>query len=296
MTRIQGLWLPLITPFLDGEVDLASFRRLVRHYAVQPLDGLIVAATTGEGSSLEDGEVAAMIAAAREELAAMGRAMPLYAGASGSATAKLCRALRRLADLGVDGTLVASPPFVRPSQEGLFRHFEALAGAIDLPLIVYDIPYRAAVGLSAETILRLADLPNVVAVKDCHADAGHTFDLIRGRPEGFAVMTGEDAAFHSALSMGADGAILASAHIATAEFARLYRLMAAGEGGEALALWRQLADLPRLLFAEPNPAPIKHWLWRAGLIASPEPRQPLVGVTPALAGRLDAARRDRPGW
>lgn len=296
MTRIQGLWLPLITPFLDGEVDLASFRRLVRHYAVQPLDGLIVAATTGEGSSLEDGEVAAMIAAAREELAAMGRAMPLYAGASGSATAKLCRALRRLADLGVDGTLVASPPFVRPSQEGLFRHFEALAGAIDLPLIVYDIPYRAAVGLSAETILRLADLPNVVAVKDCHADAGHTFDLIRGRPEGFAVMTGEDAAFHSALSMGADGAILASAHIATAEFARLYRLMAGGEWGEALALWRRLADLPRLLFAEPNPAPIKHWLWRAGLIASPEPRLPLVGVTPALAGRLDAARRDRPGW
>lgn len=296
MTRIQGLWLPLITPFLDGEVDIVSFRRLVRHYGALPLDGLVVAATTGEGAALEDGEVAAMIAAARQELDAMGSRLPLYAGASGSATGKLCRALRRLADLGVDGTLVASPPFVRPSQEGLLRHFEALAAAADLPLIVYDIPYRSAVGLSAETILRLAELPNVVAVKDCHAEAGHTFDLIRGRPEGFSVMTGEDGAFHPALAMGADGAILASAHLATAEFARLYRLMAAGQGGEALALWRELADLPRLLFAEPNPAPIKYWLWRAGLIASPEPRLPLVGVTPSLAERLDAARRHRPGW
>lgn len=288
MTGIQGLWLPLITPFLDGDLDLSSFRRLVRHYAAHPVDGLMVGATTGEGPALEEAETHTLIKAAKEELAAAGRSLPVYAGASGSATAKLCRAVERLAGQGADGILIASPPFVRPSQEGLVRHFTALAGAIDLPLMVYDIPYRAAVGMSVETLLRLAQVPNIVGVKDCHADAGHTFDLIRAKPADFAVMTGEDASYHAALTMGAEGGILASAHVATDRFAALAECVRRNDGAGALAIWRDLADLPRLLFAEPNPAPIKHMLWRAGLIASPEVRQPMTGISAGLAGRLDA--------
>lgn len=295
MQPIHGLWLPLITPFLDGEVDLSSFRRMVRHYGAQPIEGLVVAATTGEGPALEEDEVVALIAAAKHELAGMGRVLPVYAGASGSATAKLCRAIERLADKGADGILVASPPFVRPSQEGLFQHFRALASASDRPFIVYDIPYRSAVGLSLETLLRLAELPTLVGVKDCHADAGHTFDLIRAKPSRFAVMTGEDAAYHAALTMGAEGGILASAHIATGRFAAIRERIGANDGAGALALWRQLAELPGLLFAEPNPAPIKHWLWRDGLIASPEVRLPLTGISAGLAGRLDACRQRMTG-
>jgi 4-hydroxy-tetrahydrodipicolinate synthase len=191
---------------------------------------------------------------------------------------------------------VASPPFVRPSQEGLFRHFQALAAASNLPFVVYDIPYRAAVGLSVETLLRLAELPNVVGVKDCHADSGHTFELIRAKPESFSVMTGEDASYHAALTMGAEGAILASAHMATGQFAAIRERVGANDGEGALALWRELADLPRLLFAEPNPAPIKHWLWRAGLIASAEIRLPLTGISAGLAERLDAMRARMAAW
>src|SRR5690606_21102997 len=135
-------------------------------------------------------------------------------------------------------------------------------------------------------------LPNVVGLKDCCADAAQSFDLLCRRPAGFAVLTGEDAQFYGALAQGADGGILASAHVETAGWAALRTALLAGE--RPLPLWRELESLARLLFAEPSPAPIKHWLWRQGLIDSPELRLPMLGVGGALAARLDAemVRRD----
>ncbi len=138
-----------------------------------------------------------------------------------------------------------------------------------------------------DTLLRLAELPNIAGVKDCCADANQSFDLIRAKPPGFSVMTGEDALFYAALTQGADGGILASAHVDTARFAAIRDLMKAGDQPAALRAWRELADLPRLLFAEPSPAPIKHWLWRAGLIDSAEVRLPMTQVSDALGSRID---------
>jgi len=137
-------------------------------------------------------------------------------------------------------------------------------------------------------MLRLADISNIIGVKDCCADAAQSFDLLRERPEGFAVLTGEDALFHSALTQGADGGVIASAHVQTQAFAAVRNQMLRGEHAAALASWRVLVDLPRLLFAEPSPAPIKHWLWREGLIDSPEVRLPMTTVSDALAARIDA--------
>jgi 4-hydroxy-tetrahydrodipicolinate synthase len=147
--------------------------------------------------------------------------------------------------------------------------------------------------MTNETMLRLAELPNIAGVKDCCADQTQSFDLIRARPADFSVLTGEDALFYAALTQGADGGILASAHIETERFAEIRRLVLAGDG-RALEAWRSLVDLPRLLFAEPSPAPIKHWLWRAGLIDSPEVRLPMTGVSTALAARIDAEMARRP--
>src|SRR5205807_869884 len=185
-----------------------------------------------------------------------------------------------------NGYLIACPYYTRPSQEGLYRHFAALAGATDRPILVYNIPYRTGVNTSNETLLRLAELPNIVGVKDCCADAAQSFDLMRARPAGFSVMTGEDAWFYAALTQGADGGILASAHIDTARFAAIRNTLIVGDQPGALRAWRDLADLPRLLFAEPSPAPIKHWLWRAGLIDSPEVRLPMTQISDAVAARI----------
>lgn len=285
MSNPTGLWLPLITPFVDQRVDEASLRRLVRHY--DGIDGLILAGTTGELATLDEDEIALMVDTAVGELREAGRATPVHLGQSGSDTCKAAKALERANRLPVNGYLIACPAFTRPSQEGLYRHFQALAQSTDRPIVVYNIPYRTGVNLANDTLLRLAELPNIVGVKDCCADPNQSFDLMRTRPQGFSVLSGEDGWYFSALSLGGDGGILASAHIATAQWAELGREIARNDTRAALTRWRVLADLPRLLFAEPNPAPIKHWLWRAGLIASPETRLPMTGISAALATRLD---------
>jgi 4-hydroxy-tetrahydrodipicolinate synthase len=188
--------------------------------------------------------------------------------------------------LPVDGYLVACPYYTRPSQEGLYRHFAALADATARPIIIYNIPYRTGVNLANETMLRLAALPNIAGVKDCCADQVQSFDLAAAKPQGFAMMTGEDALFYNALTQGAEGGILAAAHVETAAFAAVRNIFLSGDQQGALRAWRALVDLPRLLFAEPSPAPIKHWLWRAGLIDSPEVRLPMMPVSDILAARI----------
>jgi 4-hydroxy-tetrahydrodipicolinate synthase len=140
--------------------------------------------------------------------------------------------------------------------------------------------------MTNETLLRLAELPNVVGVKDCCAVHAQTFDLLCSKPAGFSVMTGEDALFYAAIAHGADGGILASAHVDPAGFAATRNDLLAGNMRAALERWRELAAIVGLLFAEPSPAPIKHWLWREGWIASPEVRLPMTPVSDQLASRI----------
>lgn len=284
---IEGLWIPLITPFRDGDLDETSLRRLVHHYAAQPVDGLILGATTGEGLSLTDEELDRLVLVARAALAEAKRQMPVFLGLSGGATVKVVKALHRTQMLPVDGYLIACPYYTRPSQQGLFQHFAQLADNTGRPIVIYNIPYRTGVNLGNETMLRLAELPNIVGVKDCSADAAQSFDLLRLKPKGFSVLTGEDALFYTALTQGAEGGILACAHVETAVFALIRDRLRQSDQRGALAAWQALVETPRLLFQEPNPAPIKHWLWRTGLIDSPELRLPMLPVSDTLAQRMD---------
>jgi 4-hydroxy-tetrahydrodipicolinate synthase len=289
---IAGLWLPLITPFKDGRLDEGSLARLVRHYAGEPIDGLILATTTGEGLTLDEAETERLVAVTAASLT---RRLPLYLGLSGADTRKLAAALARTAPWPIDGYLIACPYYVRPPQEGMYRHFATLARATERPIIVYNIPYRTGINLSNTTLLRLAELPNIVGLKDCCVDQAQSFDLLRTRPPGLAVLTGEDALFYGALAHGADGGILAASHVETARFAAVRDALVAGDHANALAQWHGLVDLARLLFAEPNPAPIKHWLWRARLIDSTEVRLPMMEVSDALAARIAAEMQRRAG-
>lgn len=289
---LAGIYLPLVTPFRDGALDEDSLGRLAAHFAASPIDGLILAGTTGEALTLDDDETARLVDIVARTV---GGRLPIYLGLSGSDTRKMAKQLAATETWPIEGYLIACPYYTRPSQEGMRRHFTALAEATPRSLILYNIPYRTGVNLANETLLRLAELPNIVGVKDCCADAAQSFDLLRLRPPGFAVLTGEDALFYTALAHGADGGILAAAHVDPAGFAALRHEVLAGQREAALARWGELVDVARLLFAEPNPAAIKHWLWRAGIIASPELRLPMTGVTPALAGRLDRLFQARRG-
>jgi len=302
--QLRGLWLPLVTPFRDGELDEVSLRRLVRHYAGRPIDGLVLAATSGEGLTLSIAEHERLVTLVRGELDDMcrplrrplRRQMPLCLGLSGAATCKLKNALEETADWPIDFYLIASPYYSRPSQRGLLQHFTALADHASRPIVLYNIPYRTSVNLANDTLLALAEHPNIVGLKDCGADRAQSIELLRSRPAGFRVLTGEDAQYHDALTDGADGAILLSAHIETEMFAAVQTHLAAGDREAAAACWRRVSELTALLFAEPSPAPAKYWLARTGLIASAEVRLPMVDVSAELARRLDReiAQRTNP--
>jgi 4-hydroxy-tetrahydrodipicolinate synthase len=283
-TFLHGLWLPLVTPFRDGEIDEASLRRLVRHYAALPVNGLVLAATTGESLTLEPRETERLVFTVRDEV---GGNLPVCLGLSGSDTRALLDTLDKTAAWPIDGYLISCPYYSRPSQRGLQLHFTTLADRAAHPMMLYNIPYRTGVNLGNEAMLRLAEHPAIVGLKDCSDDRNQSLDLLRRRPSGFAVLTGEDAQYHEALIDGADGGILASAHIETETFAKVRKLVVAGERDAALSHWRSVADLTRLLFSEPSPAPIKYWLWRTGLIDSAEVRLPMTEVSAGLAARLD---------
>ena len=288
--RIAGIWLPLITPFADGVLDAAALPALVRYYLDAAIDGLILAATTGEGMTLDDQETQRLVSVAAE--AAAGQ-VPVFLGLSGSDTRRLVARLAATRGWPIAGYLVACPYYTRPSQSGLLRHFSELAANTSHPIMVYNIPYRTGVNLANDTLLALAELDAIVGVKDCCADPRQSFALIRQRPPGFAVMTGEDTQFYSAISQGADGGILASAHVAPDAFVALHRAWRARETDAALTQWSDLVELVYLMFAEPSPAPIKHWLWCQGLLRSPELRLPMTGVSDALAAAIarEAAQR-----
>jgi 4-hydroxy-tetrahydrodipicolinate synthase len=279
------LWLPLITPFKDGAVDHASYERLVAHYVALGVDALFPLGTTGESPTLDEGESKALI----ERTLAIAGNVPVFVGVGGNATAKVVRSLKRLEALPFRGIVSVCPYYNRPSQDGLIGHFKAIASETDREVVIYNIPYRTAVNLSNESLLELAEVRNIVGVKDSCGILAQSLDLLARKPAGFSVLTGEDALYFTMLANGADGGILAASHLMTERFIEVGRRFAGNDLAGARAAWAPLASLVPLLFGEANPMPIKYVLWRQGLIASPECRLPLTRISDALARRLDAA-------
>ena len=288
MTEISGIWLPIITPFVDGAVDLAGYERLLAHYLARGVTGIFPLGTTGESPTLDEDEMEAIVD--RTVSVVAGR-VPIFVGVGGNATAKVLKTLARLERYPFAGIVSVCPYYNRPSQDGLRAHFTRIAEATAREILIYNIPYRTSVNLANDTLLRLAELPNIVGVKDSSGNLAQSLELLRHRPRGFAVMTGDDASLYTMLAHGGDGGILASAHLRTDRFLEVYQMMRANDHRAARAVWAGLESLVPLLFKEANPMAIKHALWRQGLIGSPECRLPLTQISRELAGELDEALR-----
>jgi 4-hydroxy-tetrahydrodipicolinate synthase len=290
MSKISGLWLPLVTPFKDGDVDFPSYERLIDHYLAEGVDGLFPLGTTGESPALDDDEIDELVECTVAKVA--GR-VPVFVGVGGNATHKVEKTLRRLDRFAFEGIVSVCPYYNRPSQDGLIAHFRAIAAATDRDVLIYNIPYRTAVNLSNDSLLELAEVPNITGVKDSSGSIAQSLELLQRKPADFSALTGEDALFFTMMANGADGGILAASHLMTAGFVEVGRRFAANDVAGARAAWAPLASFVPLLFAEANPMPIKYLLWRQGLIASPECRLPLTRISDALARRLDAATAER---
>ncbi|MCB2293650.1 4-hydroxy-tetrahydrodipicolinate synthase [Clostridium algoriphilum] len=281
---ISGVFIPLITPFKEGKVDYVSYKRLVDFYLNKGVHGFIPLGTTSESPTISDLEYEKII---EKTIEYTNGAVPIYVGLGGNDTKKVVEKLKVVEKYKIDGILSVSPYYSRPDQRGIFQHFKSISEVTYLDIILYNIPYRTGRNVENTTIHKLAELKNIVGIKDSSGDIAQTIDLILNKPKDFSILTGEDALFYSTLSLGGDGGILASAHMNTEGFIKVYNDIASNNSKAALETWKKLYEFIPMLFQEPNPAPLKYCLKKLGLIDSSEVRLPLVEITKELQKKLD---------
>jgi len=281
---ITGVFIPLVTPFKEGKVDYVSYKRLVDFYLTKGVHGFIPLGTTGESPTISDFEYEEII---EKTIEYTNGSVPIYVGLGGNNTKKVVEKLKVAEKYKIDGILSVSPYYSRPDQRGIFQHFKSISEATYLNIILYNIPYRTGRNIENITIHKLAELNNIIAIKDSSGDIAKTTDLILNKPKNFSVLTGEDALFYTTLSLGGDGGILASAHINTGGFIKVYNEITNNNSKVALGTWKKLYEFIPMLFQEPNPAPLKYCLKKLGLIDSSEVRLPLVEITEELQKKLN---------
>ena len=280
---LHGIWVPLATPMRNGEPDFAALQNLADGLIAKGVHGLVVCGTTGEAAMLDLGEQAAALAAMLETAQ---RRVPVMMGIGGSDTRAAAAKARQFDSREIAAFLVSAPAYVRPSQQGLVRHFHAVAAETRRPIVLYNVPARAGVSLGLDAARALASSPQFAAIKDAAGDPGQLHDLIDGTP--LKVLCGDDTLLFAALCAGGHGAISAAAHIRPDLYVQLYELVRAQQLERARTLFARLLPMIRLLFSEPNPAPLKAVLAMQGL-ARDELRLPMTPVSAACRERLAAA-------
>jgi 4-hydroxy-tetrahydrodipicolinate synthase len=284
MTQLTGLFVPLITPFTaDGDVAAGALESLAHRVLDDGAAGLVALGTTAETATLSDAERALVLDIC--DRVCQERGASLIAGAGTNDTARSAAALAGLARYRqVRAALTVVPYYSRPGEAGVLEHFRALARSSPVPVLVYNIPYRTGQAVSWPAMQQLAAVPGIAGVKHAAGSIDQdTIAMMAGRPPGFSVLGGDDLYISPLLAMGADGGILASAHVRTSEFAELIRRWQDGAAGEARRLGHRLTAVARALFAEPNPVVIKAVLHRRGQIPSPVVRLPLVAASQEAA-------------
>ena len=283
--QIEGLWLPIITPFKNNEVDIKSYKGLIDHYISKGITGIIPLGTTGECPTIDDSEFELIV---NNTIEFVDDRIPIFIGLGGNNTSKIVKKLKLLNKSGIDGILSVCPYYNRPSQEGVYQHFSSLAKSTDLDIIIYNIPYRTGCNIENKTIHRLAEFDRIIGIKDSCGDYKQTMELLQNKPDSFSVLTGEDIFYYTNIVSGGDGGILASSHINTEVYVEIYRLLKDENNyQDALKKWNKVYNFIPLLFQEPNPGPLKYCLYKMGLIDSSELRLPLTTISQELKKQLD---------
>ncbi|WP_210464710.1 4-hydroxy-tetrahydrodipicolinate synthase [Rufibacter roseolus] len=286
MQALRGTGVALVTPFkADLSVDIEAFGRLIDFNLENGVDYLVVNGTTGESVTTSPEERAQLLAFAKERIA--GR-KPLVYGLGSNDTHYVLEQLKKIDFTGVDAILSVCPYYNKPSQEGVFLHYTAIADASPVPVILYNVPGRTGINISAATTLRLAQHPNIIGTKDASANMEQYMTILEERPEGFLVISGDDMHTVPLISVGGDGIISVLANAFPAAFSRMTRLALEGNFTEAGALQRSFGKINPLMYEEANPVGIKLALKEAG-ICEPFVRLPLAPASASLIQRVQAA-------
>lgn len=284
-----GSLVALVTPMQsDGRLDMPRFRALVDWHVEQGTDGLVIVGTTGESPTVDPEEHCSLIAAAVEQAA--GR-VPVIAGTGANSTAEAIELTRCAKQAGAAAGLSVAPYYNKPTQEGLYQHFRAIAEAVDLPLILYNVPGRTASDISNDTALRLAQVPGVIGIKDATGNIERGSDLIKRAPASFAVYSGDDASGMVLMLLGGKGVISVTANVAPALMHEMCVAALSGDLVRAREINFRLLGLHQKLFVEANPIPVKWALAEMGRIEGGI-RLPLVPLSAAFHDTLRAALRE----
>ena len=285
---IQGSLVAIVTPMHpDGRVDEAAFRRLIDWHVEQGTDAIVAVGTTGESATLDEREHCDAIALVVQHAA--GR-IPVIAGTGANSTSEAIALTRCAAEAGADACLLVTPYYNKPTQEGLYLHHKAVAEAVDVPQILYNVPGRTAVDMQPETVARLAALDNIIGLKEATGDLERIRRLRELTPPGFAIYSGDDATARQAMSLGANGDISVTANVAPAAMHAMCRAALAGDAVGASEIDARLSGLHQALFLESNPIPVKWAVCELGLIERGI-RLPLTWFSDAHRDRLREAMR-----
>jgi 4-hydroxy-tetrahydrodipicolinate synthase len=283
---LAGSLVAIVTPMHpDGAIDWQAWDRLLARHLAAGTSGIVVGGTTGESATLSDVELLTLVERARARLGGRAR---VIAGSGSSSTAIAVERARRLSAVGVDALMVVTPAYNKPTQEGLYRHFEAVAAASTVPVVLYNVPSRTAVDMLPATVARLAKLPRVVAVKEAVASMERVRELVAQTPKEFAVLSGDDATAAAALANGARGVISVTANVMPEAMAQMVAAALRGERELAQRLDAPLRDLHDALFVEANPIPLKWAMAQRGLIGGGL-RLPLTELSEGFQARVRAA-------
>lgn len=274
MVDFKGLATALVTPFVDGEVDWKAFRNLVRRQVEAGVDFLVPLGSTAETPCLTDAEKVKILEIAREE----SNGLPIVAGAGSNSLTATVQNMRLLDGHGADAYLIVVPFYNKPTQEGLYQYFKVVAEETDRQVILYNVPGRTGTNMKTETTLRLAEIPNITAVKEASGDLAQIIDIKRQAPEGFSVLSGNDDQTLPLMACGADGVISVASNVAPEQMKALTRAVDASDLKEAIRLNNSLMPLYHACFVESNPIPAKAALSLMGLCRD-EMRLPLLPAT-----------------
>jgi len=284
--ELRGCGTALVTPFQrDGSVDEAALRQLVQFQLREGIDFLVPCGTTGETPTLEHGEYLGVI---RVVVAEAARKVPVIAGVGGNSTRKVVELTQEVEKLGVQGILSVAPYYNKPTQEGLFQHFNAIAESTDLPVILYNVPGRTSSNLEPATVARLSKIPNIIGIKEASGSITQQMEVLSAVEPGFRVLSGDDAFTFPLMALGGVGVISVVSNEIPGPMTRLAHLMLEGKLAEARKLHFHLLPLMQANFLETNPIPVKAALAMMGLIEEVY-RLPLVPMKPENRAKLEKA-------
>lgn len=284
----KGAFTALVTPFSGGRIDAQALRNHVDFQIEEGIDGLVPCGTTGEASTLSHEEHIEVVRITVEHAA--GR-VPVIAGSGSNSTAEALELTRGVKEVGADACLMITPYYNKPTQEGLYQHFSTVAGKVDIPIVLYNVPGRTGINMLPETVARLAAIPNIVGLKDATADlkqASYTRQLV---PDDFFILSGEDTLVYPLMAVGGSGVISVTSNIIPGEMAKLCRRFLDGDMAGAAELHHRLLPICDALFVETNPIPVKAALAMLGRIEN-ELRLPLVPISDKGAAAVRTALTD----